>query len=48
MKLKLLATAALAFTAAATLVTPVLAQTKLKWAHVYEIAEPYHTGLGRR
>ena len=22
---------------------PALAQTKLKWAHVYEVAEPYHT-----
>src|SRR5215210_3600391 len=22
---------------------PAAAQTKLKWAHVYEIAEPYHT-----
>src|SRR6476620_9991649 len=22
---------------------PASAQTKLKWAHVYEIAEPYHT-----
>jgi tripartite ATP-independent transporter DctP family solute receptor len=22
---------------------PVCAQTKLKWAHVYEVAEPYHT-----
>src|SRR5262245_34870576 len=24
-------------------VGPVQAQTKLKWAHVYEVAEPYHT-----
>src|SRR5947209_18105672 len=24
-------------------VAPATAQTKLKWAHVYEIAEPYHT-----
>ncbi|MEO5935499.1 MAG: ABC transporter substrate-binding protein, partial [Duganella sp.] len=22
---------------------PLLAQTKLKWAHVYETSEPYHT-----
>jgi TRAP-type C4-dicarboxylate transport system substrate-binding protein len=31
--------------AAAVFVTaaPVCAQTKLKWAHVYEISEPYHT-----
>ncbi|MBK6853347.1 MAG: sialic acid TRAP transporter substrate-binding protein SiaP [Burkholderiales bacterium] len=30
--------------AAALLVAgPVLAQTKLKWAHVYETSEPYHT-----
>ena len=34
------------FTAAAALVLPLapaLAQTKLKWAHVYEVSEPYHT-----
>jgi TRAP-type C4-dicarboxylate transport system substrate-binding protein len=24
-------------------VAPAAAQTKLKWAHVYEISEPYHT-----
>jgi tripartite ATP-independent transporter DctP family solute receptor len=29
--------------AALGLVTSASAQTKLKWAHVYEIAEPYHT-----
>jgi len=34
----LLATAVLAIAAPAA-----LAQTKLKWAHVYEISEPYHT-----
>src|ERR1700704_1609009 len=28
---------------AATVAGPVSAQTKLKWAHVYEITEPYHT-----
>jgi tripartite ATP-independent transporter DctP family solute receptor len=34
------AAAALALAGAAA---PVLAQTKLKWAHVYETSEPYHT-----
>jgi tripartite ATP-independent transporter DctP family solute receptor len=29
--------------AAAALATPAAAQTKLKWAHVYETNEPYHT-----
>ena len=31
--------------AAAALIAmgPALAQTKLKWAHVYETSEPYHT-----
>src|SRR5436305_8839565 len=29
--------------AAAVVAAPVSAQTKLKWAHVYEVAEPYHT-----
>jgi tripartite ATP-independent transporter DctP family solute receptor len=29
--------------AAFTLAGPVAAQTKLKWAHVYETSEPYHT-----
>src|SRR5882757_9654643 len=28
---------------AAGIAGPASAQTKLKWAHVYEIAEPYHT-----
>jgi len=28
---------------AAAGIAPATAQTKLKWAHVYEIAEPYHT-----
>jgi TRAP-type C4-dicarboxylate transport system substrate-binding protein len=36
--LKLIAACALAAAAAA----PVHAQTKLKWAHVYETSEPYH------
>ena len=30
-------------TAALLVAGPVLAQTKLKWAHVYETSEPYHT-----
>ena len=34
----LIAAVALAAVAAA----PALAQTKLKWAHVYETSEPYH------
>src|SRR6266542_4049332 len=29
--------------AAAGFAGPAPAQTKLKWAHVYEVAEPYHT-----
>ena len=36
----LLAVAALSLAGA---ITPALAQTKLKWAHVYETSEPYHT-----
>ena len=28
---------------AAAMASPASAQTKLKWAHVYEISEPYHT-----
>ncbi|MEO7255230.1 MAG: sialic acid TRAP transporter substrate-binding protein SiaP [Casimicrobium sp.] len=42
MKFRTLVTSALV---AATLVAPTLsfAQTKLKWAHVYEVTEPYHT-----
>jgi tripartite ATP-independent transporter DctP family solute receptor len=36
--LKLIAACALAAAAAA----PAMAQTKLKWAHVYETSEPYH------
>jgi len=31
------------FFIAATLAGPASAQTKLKWAHVYETSEPYHT-----
>src|SRR5574339_269732 len=29
--------------AALTVAAPAVAQTKLKWAHVYETSEPYHT-----
>ena len=43
MKLRSLVTAALTMVAAAALVAPAVAQTKLKWAHVYETSEPYHT-----
>src|SRR6201746_945878 len=32
-----------AFIIAAVIAGPASAQTKLKWAHVYEVAEPYHT-----
>ena len=32
-----------AFIIAAAVAGPASAQTKLKWAHVYEVAEPYHT-----
>lgn len=35
--------AALALVAGTGLSLPANAQTKLKWAHVYEIGEPYHT-----
>src|SRR5262245_49737346 len=31
------------FVAAAVVASPAAAQTKLKWAHVYEVNEPYHT-----
>ena len=41
MKLAKLLTAAAA--AALAFSAPALAQTKLKWAHVYEVSEPYHT-----
>jgi TRAP-type C4-dicarboxylate transport system substrate-binding protein len=34
---------AAALITAAVIAAPASAQTKLKWAHVYEIAEPYHT-----
>ena len=32
-----------AFVIASVIAGPASAQTKLKWAHVYEVAEPYHT-----
>jgi tripartite ATP-independent transporter DctP family solute receptor len=32
-----------AFIIASAIAAPASAQTKLKWAHVYEISEPYHT-----
>src|SRR5438128_3380865 len=32
-----------AFVVASIIASPAQAQTKLKWAHVYEVAEPYHT-----
>jgi tripartite ATP-independent transporter DctP family solute receptor len=41
-RLNLFTVATLFFTACA-LAAPAAAQTKLKWAHVYEVAEPYHT-----
>src|SRR5947209_17849673 len=34
---------AAAFVIAAAIAGPASAQTKLKWAHVYEVSEPYHT-----
>lgn len=34
---------AAALVTAAAIAAPASAQTKLKWAHVYEISEPYHT-----
>src|SRR6186713_2686456 len=41
--LRHLALAAASLIALAGLSGPASAQTKLKWAHVYEVAEPYHT-----
>ena len=32
-----------AFIIAAAIAAPAAAQTKLKWAHVYEVSEPYHS-----
>ena len=42
MKHRTALTALLAAAAALTLAAPALAQTKLKWAHVYETSEPFH------
>jgi len=33
---------AIAAVAALTIAAPAMAQTKLKWAHVYETSEPFH------
>jgi len=41
--MKRLALKTLLAVAAMVVAGPVLAQTKLKWAHVYETSEPYHT-----
>jgi len=41
--MKLFATMLTAAAALALPAVPALAQTKLKWAHVYEVSEPYHT-----
>jgi tripartite ATP-independent transporter DctP family solute receptor len=41
--MKLLATMMMSAAALALPAAPALAQTKLKWAHVYEVSEPYHT-----
>lgn len=41
--MKLIATMMISAAALAVTATPALAQTKLKWAHVYEVSEPYHT-----
>lgn len=41
--MKLFATLAVSAAALAVPFAPALAQTKLKWAHVYEVSEPYHT-----
>ncbi len=41
--MKLFATILTTAAALALPAAPALAQTKLKWAHVYEVSEPYHT-----
>jgi len=41
--MKLIATMMMSAAAFAVTAAPALAQTKLKWAHVYEVSEPYHT-----
>ena len=43
MKLQYIKTLALATALLSTFIAgPAQAQTKLKWAHVYEVSEPYH------
>ena len=41
--MKRISTFAAVLAAAAALAFPAVAQTKLKWAHVYETSEPFHT-----
>ena len=41
--LKMLAALGAASVALVSIAAPAQAQTKLKWAHVYEVTEPYHT-----
>jgi len=43
LSIKGMALCAIAAIGIASVSAPALAQTKLKWAHVYEVAEPYHT-----
>ena len=40
---KMMTGLAVAMLSAAVAAAPAMAQTKLKWAHVYETPEPYHT-----
>ena len=42
-RLRHIALGATLLIASAGLSGPAFAQAKLKWAHVYEVAEPYHT-----
>ena len=42
MKRRTLATLAATAVVSAFIAGPAMAQTKLKWAHVYEVSEPYH------
>jgi len=41
--MKMIAAVLLSVAALASAASPAVAQTKLKWAHVYETSEPYHT-----
>jgi tripartite ATP-independent transporter DctP family solute receptor len=43
LRLKMLAALGAAAIALVSVTAPSQAQTKLKWAHVYEVTEPYHT-----